>query len=437
MKRRAPPPVDIALRPPQWTVYSHPARFKSLVAGRRFGKSYLAIPTLVRWAHGLWRDGSDRQAWYVAPTYKQARRDLWSPLKRLARRLIRKANESTMTVDLIGGGRISLHGAENYDSLRGGGLNGLVLDEFADIDPRAWFETIRPMLSDRMGQALFIGTPKGFNHFYDLHNAAATAEGWAAFQYTTLQGGNVPASEIESARKDLDEKTFRQEYEASFESLFEGRAYYAFSRTKHVRAVGFNPQLPLCWSMDFNVDPMASVLCQIDGDEVRVLEEIVLRNSNTPAACKAFRDRAQKYLDALKGNGWATVPLKVRVYGDSAGNARKTSADRTDWKIVQDALRGDPSLIPSFHVPGSNPSVKARINAVNARLESAAGDVRMFIAPGCRDLVADLEQVAYDSSGDLDKSDPKRTHISDALGYLVEREFPLRQQGGPRPAVLI
>ena len=431
---------DIVLKPPQGIVYNDPARFRVLVAGRRFGKSYLAVPELLRMARGYWRDGSDREAWYVAPTYKQARRDLWRPLKRLARPFIARANETTMTVELIGGGRISLHGAENYDGLRGAGLNGLVLDEYADIAPEAWTEALRPMLSDRLGGVLFIGTPEGFNHFYELYGVAqAGREGWKAWQFTTLQGGNVPAEEIEAARADLDERVFRQEYEASFESLYQGRVYYAFERALNVKPVEFEPAQPICWAMDFNVNPMASIVAQIVGGEIRVLQEIVLPNSNTEDSCKVFRERVQPYLDKMARNAYGAVPLGVSVYGDSAGNQRKTSADKTDWQIVKAFLARESSiLIPEYHTTASNPSVKGRVNAVNAMIRNASGERRLFVAPACRELTADLEQVAWRTDADgnslteLDKSNPKRTHVSDAAGYLIEKEFGLRQAGGPR-----
>lgn len=438
------PAVEITLSSPQRQVYEAHQRFRVLVAGRRFGKSYLAVPELLRMARGYWKDGSDREAWYVAPTFKQARRDLWRPLKRLAGPLIATKNETAMSIELVGGGRISLHGADNYDSLRGAGLNGLVLDEYADISPEAWDEALRPMLSDRLGRALFIGTPEGYNHFYELWGEARSGkDNWQAWQFTTLQGGNVLASEIESARADLDEKVFRQEYEASFESLYAGRAYYAFSRMENVHPVAFDPRHPLCWALDFNINPMASVLCQMIGGDVRVLREIVLPNSNTTEACGVFRERVQPYLDAVRGNQIGIVPLTVRVYGDPAGNQRRSSADKTDWRIVKDAFADWRELPVEYFVPASHPTIKARVNAVNAMLRNAHGVSRLVIDPSCKELIADMDQVAWktDSDGnaisELDKSNLKRTHASDALGYLIEKEFGLKNYGGPRSSLLI
>ena len=130
---------------------------------------------------------------------------------------ISKTNETSLTINFKNGSSISLKGAEKPDNLRGRSLDFVVLDEFADMRKEAWFEVIRPSLSDRKGGALFIGTPKGRNHFYDLYGKGVDDdEGWKSYQYTTIEGGNVEANEIASARADLDERTFQQEYEAQF-----------------------------------------------------------------------------------------------------------------------------------------------------------------------------------------------------------------------------
>src|SRR5580692_2936254 len=220
----------IRLKPPQWTVFNCDSRFRILVAGRRFGKTYLALVELCRSA---WAPG--RLVWYVAPTYKQAKRIVWNPLKQMTRPYwASRPNETDLRIELVSGGTICVKGADNYDSLRGDGLDFLVLDEYASIAPEAWTEVLRPALADRQGRALFIGTPQGFNHFHELVERAATLPDWKTFQFTTAEGGNVPAGELESAAQDLDERTFRQEFLASFETFGVGRAYYAFDRTKNV-----------------------------------------------------------------------------------------------------------------------------------------------------------------------------------------------------------
>jgi hypothetical protein len=224
----------------------------------------------------------------VAPTYKQAKRIAWKPLKELTRPYwAAQPNETDLRIELITGGMIALRGADHYDSLRGDGLDFLILDEYASIAKEAWPEVLRPALADKQGRALFIGTPRGHNHFYDLCGEVQDRPDWSVFQYTTEQGGNVSTEELRSAAQLMDERTYRQEFQAEFDNLAARRVYYAFERSSHVRSMEFDPALPLFWSLDFNVDPMCCVVGQRDKDQVYVLEELVLPDSNTPAACEA------------------------------------------------------------------------------------------------------------------------------------------------------
>ena len=419
--------MSVSLRPRQSSVFINDSRFRVLAAGRRFGKTYLACTELIRAACG-----PGRMAWYVAPTYRQAKRIAWKPLKQLTRRFwAAQPNETDLRIDLMGGGTIALRGADNYDNLRGEGLDFVVLDEFASMALEAWTEVLRPALSDRLGGALFVGTPQGRNHFYELFQASQQQEGWAAFQFTTEQGGLVTPAELEAARRDLDERTYRQEYQASFENLVTGLAYYAFDRDCNVKSLAYKPGEDIVWALDFNMNPFCSLLGQLEGNQVRILEELILTDSNTEAACKEFLARTLKWLMSSR--------LKIYVYGDATGEQRKTSASRTDWQIVKDFFdRYSRRFDAHVRVPSVNPPVKDRINCVNARLRNYAGAHRLLIDPGCKHLIKDLEQVHWktdpygNSLGELDKSDPKRTHVSDALGYMISREFPMRAQMGER-----
>jgi hypothetical protein len=150
---------------PQSEIFCSPSRFRVCVAGRRFGKTFLSTGELLKAA----TSGKDKNCWYVAPTYGSAKEIAWLMLiHTIPQEYISKTNESALTLRLINGSVISLKGAEKPNNLRGRALDFVVLDEFADMRPEAWFEVIRPSLSDRQGTALFIGTPKGRNHFYDL-----------------------------------------------------------------------------------------------------------------------------------------------------------------------------------------------------------------------------------------------------------------------------
>jgi hypothetical protein len=197
----------------QKLVAESPMRFRVVCAGRRWGKTHFALRELARFA-----SQPDQLCYYVAPSYKMAKNIMWKKIKKKLVNLnwVRKINETELTLELVNGSIIMLKGADNFDSLRGVGLNFLVMDEVADIDPAAFYEVLRPTLSDTNGHALLIGTPKGMNYFKDLFDNAQTKRGWMSWQFTTLQGGNVPEEEVEAARQDLDSRTFKQEYEATF-----------------------------------------------------------------------------------------------------------------------------------------------------------------------------------------------------------------------------
>jgi hypothetical protein len=419
--------VEVSLRRPQVIVIGCEKRFRVLVAGRRFGKTQVALIELFRAVCA-----TGRTAWYVAPTYKQAKRIAWKRLKELTSmyRPLR-VYETDLRIDFAWGSTIALRGADNYDSLRGEGLDFVVLDEYACMQHEAWTEVLRPSLADRQGRALFIGTPKGHNHFYELFEKVQTQSDWATFQFTTEEGGNVSREELEAAARELDERTYRQEFQASFENLGTGRVYYAFDAQANIEPLPYSHNVPLFWSLDFNVDPMCGVVGQVVNGTVHVLHEIMLRDSHTLAACQAF----QEWVAAQR----LSYPVQLSIYGDATGDNRHTSASRTDWQIVRDFMdRHAADFRASVLVRSTNPPVKDRTNCVNAMLRNHSGQYRLRIDPKCKRLIGDLEQVCWktDASGsplmELDKSDPLRTHISDALGYMISYEFPMQAPIGYR-----
>ncbi len=406
-------------------VFRCPRRFRVLVAGRRFGKTQLALVELLRAAAE-----PQRSVWYVAPTYRQAKRIAWNRLKELTRPFWSgRPNESDLSIVLRGGGTIALKGADRYDSLRGNGLDFVVLDEYASMRPECWTEVLRPALSDRRGGALFMGTPQGANHLRDQFEQAQRDMEWQAFQFTTIEGGNVSEEELASAARAMDERLYRQEFEGSFESVGHGLAYYAFSRTENVRSCEYDPRLPLIWSLDFNVHPMCSVLLQREGETVYVLDEMVLHNANTPAACEELLKRTA---------GWQRAgAVTMEVYGDASGYQRRTSGTGTDWSLIREFFGGRRGqFLASVRAGSTNPAVRDRVNVVNSRLCSASEERRLFVDPRCRELVRDLERVQWCTDGagqptsELDKSDRMRTHVSDAVGYYLAQAFPMRGRIG-------
>lgn len=209
--------LDVKLLDWQQKVYSSPARFKVVAAGRRCGKSRLAAWKLIIKA----LQTPNVTTFYVAPTQGQARDIMWSILEELAHPVTKSKHVNNMEFKLINGSRIALKGADRPDTMRGVSLEYLVMDEYADMKPQVWEEVLRPALADRKGDALFIGTPKGRNHFYDLFVYADKAEdsSYEGWHFTSYDNETLDPEEINLAKKSMSSFAFRQEFMASFEAL--------------------------------------------------------------------------------------------------------------------------------------------------------------------------------------------------------------------------
>lgn len=209
--------LKVEFLPWQQEVYSSPERFKVVAAGRRCGKSRLAAWMLI-----LNALQSDRgHVFYVAPTQGQARDIMWGVLEELAHPIITNKHVNNMQIKLINGSTISLKGSDRPDTMRGVSLKFLVLDEYADMKPSVWEEVLRPALADQKGHALFIGTPKGRNHFYELYKYAEIAgdDTYRSWHFTSYDNPLIDPEEIDVAKKSMSSYAFRQEFMASFEAL--------------------------------------------------------------------------------------------------------------------------------------------------------------------------------------------------------------------------
>ena len=230
--------IDLGYRPRPHFIPFHTRtkRWAAIVAHRRAGKTVACIIDLIDWA--LRCEKPKGRFAYVAPTYAQAKDVVWSYLKDYTATIVSPDDqrESDLTVNLPNGARVRLYGADNYDRMRGIYLDGVVMDEMGDIDPRAWSEVIRPALSDRSGWAVFIGTPKGRNRFYELWDAAQNgkkmpdgtrvkSDEWYTLLLKASQTKLIPEHELSSARATMNPSQYAQEYECSFEAAVVG-AYY-------------------------------------------------------------------------------------------------------------------------------------------------------------------------------------------------------------------
>jgi len=277
-------------------------RFFCGVAHRRAGKTVAAVNDLIK--AGLTCELPNPRFAYIAPWFAQAKDVAWGYLKQYTAPIPGvSVNESELRVDLPNGGRVRLYGADNYDRLRGIYLDGVVLDEFADMDPRAWSEVIRPALADRRGWAAFIGTPKGQNAFYEVYERAVTAPDWMPLCLKASETGILDPEELAALRAEMSEDEYAREMECSFDAAIEG-AYYArlineAETQGRICRVPVDPILPVYAAFDLGIgDATAIWLAQFVGREIRLVDYI----ENTGVAL-------DWYGKALKGLGHTYEPL--------------------------------------------------------------------------------------------------------------------------------
>ena len=396
--------MKITLTKAQHKVSQSKARFRVLISGRRFGKTHLAITEMMKYAAKPLQN-----IWYVAPTFKMAKEICWSNLKTMlhAFNWIEDINETNLTIKVKKSNSvISLKSSDQPDALRGSGINFLILDEFADIDKRTWFEVLRASIADTLGDVLMCGTPRGFGNWsYEMYLKGKDDKEWESFQYTTLQGGMVSKQELEQAKLDLDVRTFRQEFEGTFEN-YAGSVYYNFHPVESVIERKIDWSKPLHIGMDFNVDPMSAAVAQIEKDKVYFVDEIVIYSSNTDEMCQEIRDRYG-------------TKIPIFVYPDPASKQRKTSAGgRTDLSILQNAGF-------KVKVKHKHPAIRDRVNAVNSRLKDSKGDRHIFISNYCKTLIKGLQRQIYKENTNIPDKEEGFDHMNDALGYLIDYIKPL------------
>jgi hypothetical protein len=313
------------------------------------------------------------------------------------------------------GSRILFRPVDDFERLRGTNLAWFGLDELTYTQEEAWLR-LEGRLRDPKAQRLCgfaAWTPKGYDWVYRKFVARPTKT------YQTIYAkpnenrhllGRDPDF-YERLRESYDEKFYEQEVRGVYLNLDGSRVYSSFEQKQHVTDITADPRRPVLWALDFNVDPMSSVIAQICGGRVMVLDEIVIRHGTTRRACEEFLARFAKHDPG------------VVVFGDASGNAQQTSGS-SDYDMVKEHLEAYSTVKVTYRVPKANPSVRERINLTNAKLRSAAGDIGLLVDRKCTELIQDFEQVCYKGdTGQIDKDrDRRRTHLSDALGYLLWQE---------------
>ena len=383
-------------------IATHPARFKVVVAGRRFGKTYLSLMWLL-----MGKLKPNERRWIVMPTYRQGKLVAFPVLKKLIQNSpLARTNESELRFN-INDCEVAVKGSEDSAKLRGSHLDRVVLDEYAYMKSNVWQEVIYPMMTTNPNSsALFIGTPDGFsNGFYDLFlKGQGGDKDWKSWQFTTVEGGWVSPNEIERAKRTMDERILKQEFEASFETA-QNRCAYNFDRKKHLKTTT-EKSSNVYIGMDFNVSKMSAVcVYEYSDGTIHYFDEIILRNSNTEEMARVIRN---KYPE-----------IKI-IYPDPAGQARSTTSNRSDHAILKEN---------GFSVRArlKHPSHRDRLNALNRKLLDADGNISMTVDPKCVELIKDLEQCLRDvKTGGIQKMDLERTHALDACSYLIEYRFPVK-----------
>ncbi len=313
------------------------------------------------------------------------------------------------------GSRIYFRSVDDFERLRGTNLAWFGLDELTYTAEEAWLR-LEGRLRDPKAKHLSgfaVWTPKGFDWVYRrfVRDPVEGYEVVVAAPYENRHVLDAVPDFYDRLKSSYDAKFFEQEVLGQYLNVQAGAVYQGFSRAGNLRNLEVDQRLPLFWALDFNVDPMSSIVAQKEGDEVRVLDEIVLSRASTEDACTEFHTRYPNH------------PGGLVIYGDASGQRLQT-AGTTDYRIVKEYFRGTAYNNLKLRVPPSNPSVRERISLVNAKLFSAAGEVSLLVHPQCKGLITDFEEVTYKpGSSVIDKDkDTDRTHLSDALGYLIWQE---------------
>lgn len=417
---------------PAWTeLRDHPvqeryiksrARFKAVAAGRRSGKTEISKRLL---AHALFdpKPWPNPRYFYAAPTRDQAKKIAWLDLKALIpASLVSAVSETELHITTIYNQSLWIIGMDKPARAEGVGWDGGIVDESCDHKPGAFDLSLRPALSDRLGWCYRIGVPKRAGpsaaEFKSFFEVGLSGEDPQIESFTWPSKDILPPEEVEAAKRQLTDKDFNEQYNASWESVG-GLVFYSFSDIHNVRNdVCYSKDLSLLVGCDFNVDPMAWSIGQVRGTELHIFDELFIRNTNTE---EALKELAKRYGDHQAG---------VTFFGDATGKARKTAASTSDYIQIRN-FKGIKDARVMF--PEANPPRHDRFASCNAMFKNAAGERRCFIHPRCKNLIRDLVSRAYTAGTSEPDDHDDISHSSDALGYKIHWLFPLKLVADAKP----
>ncbi len=375
----------------QKTIVTDNHRFRVILCGRRFGKTTLAVLEMI----GKAVFKSNRNIAYIAPTFQQARDIAWQEMKKIVRPATNDINESRLEITLNttdrGTSTIKLRSWDAIDTLRGQHFDFIVLDEVASMRNfwEGWEEVLRPCLADTKGECMFIGTPKGFNHFYDLYNKERLDTDYKSFHFTTYDNPFIPSEEIDKARLEMPEDRFAQEYMADFRKQ-EGLVYKEFMRDKHLynelpahAKVGYKDIISgIDWGF---TNPCAVTKIYVDSDNHFWIDEEYYKTGQTK----------DQIIEIAKG-------FQARMY----------YPDPEDPEAIEKAKKW-------LNVREVNKSIKNGIDHVRELFKQG----RIHINRNCVHLIEEIEQYAYPEKRDLHNFDEnpikENDHLMDSMRYAL------------------
>lgn len=394
-------------------------RFPVVPAGRRSGKTERAKRFVAKQA----MKNAHERYFIAAPTRDQVKKIYWTDMKRLclASLCTRPPSETELIIFLDNGTEIHLIGLDRPERIEGVLWTGGVIDEIADIHPEAWEANIRPALDtfnpERPGYKAWcwlIGVPDGLNHYYDMAQYAESANDpdWQVFHWKSAD--ILPADTIAAAKRQMSSKQFKQEYEASFETA-SGRIYEDYSKANYTTTT-IEPHEQLLWYHDFNYTPLSSgigVRRGQNGRELYLLDEIVLTSAISRQSAQEFVDKFAEHKNR-----------HVIIYGDPAGRAGEKHGHASDYTEMEKLLR-DHGWQFTRRVKPAAPAIKDRQNAVRAKVLNAAGEISLYVnttkAPYTH---KGLATVQFKKGSTFLEEESDYQHITTAIGYMVDYEFP-------------
>lgn len=406
--------------PVQLALVHDEVRFKVVPAGRRSGKTERFKRFMAKTA----MRNSGEMYFIAAPTRDQVKKIFWNDMKKLtlSSTHARRPSETELILFMDNGTQIQLIGLDKPERMEGVFWSGGGIDEIANVKQAAWESNIRPALDtfnpqrpDYKAWCWLLGVPDGLNHYYDMYQYAETANDpeWRGYHWKSAE--ILPAETIESAKRQMSARQYRQEYEASFETA-SGRIYEDYSKDNYTDAE-IEPHEQLLWYHDFNFTPMSSGIGVRRGDSLYLLDEIVLTSAVSRQSALEF---VEKYKDHKNRH--------VIIYGDPAGKAGEKHGHQSDYTEMERVLRENGWTF-TRRVKKAAPAIKDRQNAVRAKIKNAAGQVSLFVnTANAPTTHKGLATVQLKEGSTFIEEDSHVQHITTAIGYMVDYEFPIVKQ---------